>query len=248
MLKNLGLAGKIFLIGILLGGLFSILMGLYFEAGSEITQNFLEAKAGVLPGEPVLLSLTIFLNNLLIVFLASVGPMALVLFIGWSKENISWLERFEGSKYGRVLDRKIWKLINKLKPSFERIKGEVNKDIYIIAYGLPALVLIINGWFFGFILANEFIERHMAGVFEFFKWVAPHGIIEIPAIVASAALGYSFADELSGPLRQEKTKKARRKAKTQIKSNSTVRKLFLIALLLALGAIIEVFLTPKIAS
>lgn len=246
MLKNIGCSGKIFLLGILLGISFCILTRLYLEPIAESTQGFLEAKAGALPTNQALLSLVIFLNNTLIVVLASIGSLALILFVTWGRKNVSLWQKMDESRFSGFLDRYIWGLIKRFKSGFTQIKKKINRDIFVIAYGLPTLVIIINGWFFGFLFASEFLNQQLTGIIVFLKWIAPHGIIEIPAILTSVALGYSFADSLLESLYREETEEVRNKAKKNIKSKRTFRILLTLIILLAIAALIEVFLTPQI--
>lgn len=247
MLQNIGRIGKIFLLGILLGIFFSIIMGIWFEGGSEATMGFLESKAEGLPTNPELLSLVIFLNNTLVALLASIGPMALILLITWGRENISLWQKLDESNYSRFLDKHVWSFVERFKPNFRKIEGKIDRNIFVLAYGMPALVIVINGWFFGFLFGYEFLEQQITGIFGFLKWIAPHGIIEIPAILASGALGYSLSDNLMKFLYHGETQEAREKARNQITSNRTIKILSLLILLLAFAALIEVFLTPQLA-
>lgn len=246
MLKKIGRSGKIFLLGILLGVFSCIFMRSYLRPIAEAAQSFLEAKASALPANQALLSLVILLNNLLVVILASIGSLALILFVIWGRKNIDLWQKMDESRFSKFSDRYIWRIVKRFKPRFTQIKKKINRDIFIIAYGLPTLVIIINGWFFGFLFANEFLDQQLAGIIVFLKWVAPHGIIEIPAILASAALGYSFADSLLKPLYQEKTNEVRNKVRKTIKSKRTFKILLILIALLSIAALIEVFLTPQI--
>ncbi|KXB06070.1 hypothetical protein AKJ53_01390 [candidate division MSBL1 archaeon SCGC-AAA382F02] len=247
MLKNIARAGKIFLFGILLGTFFCILSEAYFKSAEEATRGFLEAKVSALPSSPALLSLAIFLNNLLVVILASVGSICLILFITWGRKNISLWQKMDESRFSRVLDRYVWRFTKYIKPKFAQIKSKINRDIFIIGYGLPTLVMIVNGWFFGFLFTNEFLEQNLAGIVQFLRWIAPHGIIEIPVILASAGLGYSFIDDLLDSLYQDKTKEVRKKARLKLHSKRTAKALVILTVLLSIAALIEVFLTPQIA-
>lgn len=247
MFKNFLRAGKIFLIGILFGILFCIIANFSFESAAHVTRGFLETKASAFPSDAGLLSLAMFLNNSLVAVLASVGPAGLILLVLWGRRESDLWKKMDDSSLGEWLDRHVWSLSRRLKPEFRRIEGKLNRDVFVIAYGLPALVLIVNGLFFGFLLVDDYLEYGLSGVWGFLKWTAPHGIIEIPAIIGSASLGLSLADGLLGHLYRGETQRARERAKEQVRSRDTVLKLFSLLGLLALAAFVEAFLTARIA-
>lgn len=141
------------------------------------------------------------------------------------------------SKIGRWLDRLVWSVVGFLKPGFSDIQGRVGRDIFVVVYGLPSVVMVVNGAFIGFLFTRSFLVGHLAGIFNFLKWVVPHGIIEVPTIITSAALGYSLGDSLLPFLYQGEVDGVKLKSRKNIKQDKTLKMVFLlIVLLLTLGA------------
>ena len=88
-------------------------------------------------------------------------------------------------------------------------KYEYRMFSYILPYTVPLLILIVNGMLMGILLAFFTFNGAVTGfelfgdkgivlgllynVVYFFISIIPHGIIEIPAILVAAAVGYHFA-------------------------------------------------------
>jgi hypothetical protein len=80
---------------------------------------------------------------------------------------------------------------------------------YMLPYTIPFMIMIVNGLLMGILLAFFFFNGFLTGyelfgvkgiliginynLIYFFISIVPHGIIEIPAILLAAALGYRFA-------------------------------------------------------
>jgi uncharacterized membrane protein SpoIIM required for sporulation len=80
---------------------------------------------------------------------------------------------------------------------------------YMMPYIVPLMILMVNGFLMGILLAFFTFNGAVTGfqlfgmkgiliglfynVIYFFISIVPHGIIEIPAILVAAALGYRFA-------------------------------------------------------
>ena len=247
MLENFDKAGKIFIFGMLIGTFFLLITEISFEPAAEATLKALETKARSFPQEDSFLSLAIFLNNTLAASLASIVPAGFVLFMLWGRKNVELWKKIGGGKLSASIDEKIWKLITKLKDDASKIPDKLGREVYILAYGIPCLVMVVNGWLFGFLITNELVQSGLAGMTEFLKWTLPHGIIEIPALIASASLGYSLADRLLDPFYKISETDMKKKVKAQIKSRKTLKGWIVIISVLLLATIIETFLTPTIA-
>lgn len=247
MLREFSRAGKVFLLGALFGALIRIFSKLYFGSVARAAEGFLEAKAQVFPTNQILLFLTIFLNNTVVILLASVGPMLLVILLFWGRRNISLWGKLNKSKVGGWLDSFVWGIVEFFKPGFSKIKEKVNRDVFVVIYGLPSLVMIVNGWFIGFLFTRSFLNGQLGSVLDFLKWVAPHGVIEIPTIVASAGLGYSLGDSLIPSLYHGRVDEVKVRSRKNIERNGTLKVLFLLVVLLLISAFVEVYLTPRFA-
>lgn len=247
MFENFNRAGKIFLGGLIFGALFCVLSSLFFSMGNLLMRGALEARMGIFPSNRLLLNISIFLNNLTVILLSSIGPTGLVLLVIWGRKRISLWEKFNNSRIGKFLDHLVWSFVNYFRDNFSKIDKRIHKDIFVIMYGLPSLIMVINGWVIGFISIESFLTHHLGGFIEFLKWVLPHGIVEIPAIVAAAGLGFSLADNVLKLLYQEDTEKLRVNIVEEVKNRKILKRLSILIFLLLIASIIEVFLTPKIA-
>lgn len=238
---------KIFLLGILLGALASVFSKLLSPGNETIVQGALEARIIALPINPVLLWTVILLNNLVVVLMSSIGPTVLILIILWGRKKVSLWQKINESKLGKLLDRTIWKFISFLRPKFSDIKKSIHKDIFIVSYGLPTFTMLINGGFLGFLFMKGFLIYQLSGLIVLLKWIAPHGVLEIPIILTSAALGFTIADNILDSLLGEETSKIREKTIAEVRNIGVFKILSILIFLIVIAAWIEAFLTPKIA-
>jgi len=88
-------------------------------------------------------------------------------------------------------------------------KSDYHKFAYMLPYTLPVMILLVNGFLLGILLAFFTFNGALTGfqifgtkgilvgiiynLAYFFISIIPHGIIELPAILLAAALGYRFA-------------------------------------------------------
>ena len=88
-------------------------------------------------------------------------------------------------------------------------KNDYHMFAYILPYTIPVLILLVNGFLFGILLAffvfNGAMSRYdimglqgmVIGVFYTFSFfvfsILPHGIIELPVLFLAASVGYKFA-------------------------------------------------------
>ncbi len=247
MFGNIERVGKIFLVGFLLGALFLIVSNLFFGLAAKTAYTFLEARIGFFPAKPLLLFLAIFLNNLVVVLFASVGGIGLVFLLIWGRKKFSLWNKLNDSKLGEFIDRFVWWVTDFFKPELEEIDEKINRDIFIVSYGLPSLVMLVNGWFLGFVFAREALTDQLAGIFNLLKWIAPHGILEIPTLLAAASVGLTLADRVWKPLHQEKFLEVKKTMREEIRKKTLLRALMVIIILLLMSAFIEVYITPKLA-
>ncbi len=248
MFENIYRTGKIFLIGFLFGALFLIISEIFFGLAAETAYAFLEARVGFFPAKPLLLFLTIFLNNLVVILIASMGAVGLVFFLMWGRRNFSWWNKLNDSRLGDLIDGFVWRITRYFKPELEKIDEKINKDIFIVIYGLPTLVMIVNGWFLGFVFAREALANKFVGVLTLLKWIAPHGILEIPILLASASVGFTLADKILKPLSKDGIQEVKKTARKEIRNKALLRALIIIITVLVMAAYIEVYITPRIAT
>ena len=94
-------------------------------------------------------------------------------------------------------------------------------------------------------LLNGFIVGALAGVVDplaFAALVAPHGVIELPAIVVAGGVGFHLAVLVAGVLRGSRTS-----AELAVGLRLAYRVLLGLAVVLVIASFIEAFLTPRIA-
>ncbi|MFO7834849.1 MAG: stage II sporulation protein M [Halohasta sp.] len=94
-------------------------------------------------------------------------------------------------------------------------------------------------------LLNGFIVGALAGVVDplaFAALVAPHGVIELPAIVVAGGLGFHLAALVAGVFRGSRTS-----AELAAGLRMAYRVLLGLAVVLVVAAFIEAFLTPRVA-
>lgn len=247
MLERLPRVGRLFLLGILLGAMLCIWFKIFLGPAHGAILGYLSTRAEMMPSNPPLFALAIFLNNSLVVLLASVAPTGGLLFILWGRRRISLWKRIDQSRISDFLDKYVWGFVERLRPDFERVKGRHCRDSFVIAYGLPVLVLVLNGGVIGYLFALYSLEFSLPGAWLFIKWVAPHGVIEVPVILMAAAMGYSLADGLLDPLYRGNPDDLKEKAKGQVKGNRTIIYLCVLLSFLAIAAFVEVYLTPVLA-
>jgi uncharacterized membrane protein SpoIIM required for sporulation len=106
-----------------------------------------------------------------------------------------------------------------------------------VALGIPTtLDMLLNGFIVGALYG-------VADPLAFFALVAPHGIIELPAIIIAGGLGLHLAATVFGVLRGSKTS-------TELAGvlRLAYRVLLGLAVVLVIAAFVEAFLTPPIAN
>ncbi|MEZ5334277.1 MAG: stage II sporulation protein M [Methanolobus sp.] len=151
-------------------------------------------------------------------------------------------------------------------------KDEYRMFSYILPYTVPLLILIVNGFLMGILLSFFTFTGAMVGyelfgikgiiiglmynMVYFFISIIPHGIIEIPAILVAAALGYRFAYIQAhavieknlfntGDISILKSDAAKVFASTRdfLRSSHTWKMIMLIVLTLLIAAYIETYVT-----
>jgi len=106
----------------------------------------------------------------------------------------------------------------------------------------PFLSLLVNGSILGIVTAI-LAEQNINPVFFLSLGILPHGILEIPAFLISAAFGLKLGYHLIYPIEG----KNRRKSISYI-LNEVLNIFFFIFILLVLAAIIEILITPFLIS
>ena len=103
----------------------------------------------------------------------------------------------------------------------------------------PLFGLVVNGGIVG-VVSTLIATEGTLGLFGFYVvGILPHGIFEIPAILLSGAIGLKISKELLSPPRG-----ATRKHRLKKNYQAALWSLPVIILLLAIAAVVEVFVTP----
>ncbi|WP_407355220.1 stage II sporulation protein M [Methanolobus sp. WCC5] len=155
-------------------------------------------------------------------------------------------------------------------------KNEYRDFAFMLPYTVPLMIVIVNGCLMGILLAFFTFNGALTGfqlfglkgtaiglmynVIYFFVAIVPHGIIEIPALLIAAAIGYRFAylqshDVIGKKLfngndiqsLQEDAGYTYTMAKDYILSGYTWKMLCCIILTLLVAAYIETYVTLEIA-
>ena len=125
-------------------------------------------------------------------------------------------------------------------------------NLYVVLFGIflgifPFLVLLVNGIAIGVIsdVFSRMIQAKSCLWIYFVASLLPHGIIEIPAFIISAAMGFRIGKQLILP--EIKTGKWKRfRSATEIFKKSMFSYVYIILLLVFAAALIETFVTPII--
>jgi stage II sporulation protein M len=118
--------------------------------------------------------------------------------------------------------------------------GAVFVPLFGIALGLfPMYMIVVNGLIVGYVMVGLSVAKHLS-IFQVFLFgVLPHGILEIPAFVFSAAmatkLGFVVVRPLQGMSRAQSI---------QVTYKEYVPVLGLVVVMLAIAACIEGNITP----
>ncbi len=103
----------------------------------------------------------------------------------------------------------------------------------------PRLSLLATGAVLGLHAAAALIERWIGGVVELATQIAPHGLLEFPAIALSAGIGLAAADELINRA-HEGPRAVRERALGILTSRAFRRTLAVVGALIVIGAAVEV--------
>lgn len=165
---------KAWLLGLIIGGI------LFFIKGQWIVERMGISLIGKEVG-----FIEIFLKNLLAslttIYLGlAVCYLELRVYTGVSEKTYAFMER---------LTEPLYKLLGKLHGTFAELQPFYRSCLFYLSF-VPNLSLFINGFVFGFLLISQP------------RILLPHGIIEVPAILASAKIAFDIKDDMEVPVRR----------------------------------------------
>ncbi|MEE8168327.1 MAG: stage II sporulation protein M [Candidatus Hydrothermarchaeales archaeon] len=198
----------------LLGTLFGVV--LFFLTGAATLQSILS----ILPSPVVEGTFGIFLKNslasLTTIYLGLVLCLVeLRIYEGVSRETYAFLEG---------LTSPLYRFLGWLDRRFQELRPFYRSCYFYLAF-VPSLSLFVNGMVLGLLLQLDFRSLY------------PHAIFEIPAILASAIIGFSILGELKAPI--ESGSLYRLKKEMQKAFKDKVSLVIVIQIVLLVAAILE---------
>ncbi len=148
----------------------------------------------------------------------------LAVYKGVSRETYNLFER---------ATEPLYVILNKL--GFPELRHFFRSCYFYLAF-VPSFSMLINGGVFGFLAAYNYFNRHME---IFIKALLPHAALEIPAMLASAALGFHIAERAKVPIRDANLTALEKDLKKLMIDKNILKAAFLIQLTLFLAAVLE---------
>ncbi|MEE9593851.1 MAG: hypothetical protein V3V92_00460 [Candidatus Hydrothermarchaeales archaeon] len=164
----------------------------------------------------------IFLKNSLASFSTiylglAICYLELKVYTGVSDEKYDFLER---------LTDPLYRLIGTIDSTFAELKPFFRSCFFYLLF-VPSLSLFMNGLIPGFMI---FLEP---------KLLLPHGLVEIPAMLASAKIAFAIKDEMEGPIRKADMKLLKERMRAGI-SRGRITEVMLVQFWLLMAAYVEV--------
>ena len=134
--------------------------------------------------------------------------------------------------------------------AMEIFKQNVTASLISLAAGLffgigAVLAMLINGFILGFIVTFflfNFSETFLSNIYFIIVGILPHGVVELPVFIFTAALAYRLGTEWIGKPAGERLNAFRHSLVNVLKWLPAM------VLLLLLAAIVEVFISGKLIS
>ena len=198
---------------------------LYFRISKplELIQGPL---TGVVGTEEAVTLIYLVLNNTFVSLIAAFGGAVLV--------------RLENPDEIRAASGKLTNFLH-------RIIGE-GDDTYleqsVIIFLLPLAVVFMNGLVLGIFTVGNGLSLKDLSVYA--AYILPHGIIELPAVVFAAIIGYSVAVKLNAHLSRGQLESFHREARRTLRSRRVWALFSVVVLMLVSASFIETYVTPVI--
>ncbi len=182
---------RVFVIATILGLLFGLLLLMAFKPLLEILEQALFYRitkplelvqgplSGILGTKEAATAVYLLGNNLLVSFVAAFGGLILVRYTLKEDE-----QPYSG---GSRATNFLHKLIGE--------GNETYKEHSVLLYLLPLAVVFVNGAVLGIFSVSQGLAWKELSVY--LAYILPHGIIEIPAVILAATLGYTHALRLN---------------------------------------------------
>jgi len=211
-------AFKIWLLGIVLGVLIAAVLP---WGGSAKVDAFLSVLGG--PADTAYF-VWIFLKNTLaslsIIFLGTVlCILEFLIYAGVSSGTYAFLERLTDPLYA---------LLDSFSPGYKELEPFFRSCHFYLNF-VPAFAMLVNGLVLGFYLGTGLSIRLLS----------PHGVLEIPAMLGSAALAFYIAGELQEPIFASDSELLLIRMKKTILGTGFVLAFLSVQLLLLVGAYME---------
>lgn len=112
--------------------------------------------------------------------------------------------------------------------------GHFFRSCYFYLAFIPSFSMLVNGAVLGFLSAHAYFNRQI-----FIEALLPHAALEIPAMLASAALGFSIAKRMKGAIANANLVLLEKDLKKVAIDKNILKAAFLIQLTLLLAALLE---------
>ncbi|HOS94347.1 MAG TPA: stage II sporulation protein M [Armatimonadota bacterium] len=219
-----------------------VLVGVYV-AGQDWGDRGLSASAKLVGWRINLMAglpwwVAIFLSNLLaLVYAIYLGPLGCALEM---HARDRWPRYRRMAVRSPLMDRLTGLLSRRLRP----LTGTPAHDGVVIAYVVPLLFMVANGAVLGAVM-TIFGLRGTTALLRTVAEIAPHGVLEIPALCLAGGLGILAADRVADAA--EAGEDIGRAAMAHVRQPALARSaLILVAVLLAAG-FVEGEITPRVS-
>jgi uncharacterized membrane protein SpoIIM required for sporulation len=217
-------------VGLLLHFLFRPLLVLLQDALFYRITKPLELIQGPLTGilgtEEAVTTVYLLANNLLVSFVAAFGGLLIVKYTTRDEEPYGGQSRATDFLHRLIGEG-----------------SEVYKEHSVLAFLLPLAVVFVNGLILGIFSIGQGLT--IKELWVYIAYILPHGIIEIPAVILAASIGYYHAVKLDRFLQAGKVGEFYAGAGRLLHSRRSWAFFSIVVVMIVSAAAIESYVTPR---
>lgn len=228
---------RVFLIAVALGLIIGLILNLVFKPLLVLLQDALYFRISkpleiiqgpltpVMGTEEAVTAMYLLVNNTFVSLVAAFGGVALVRWTMSSDQAPASTGRFTDFIHGLLGEG-----------------SETYKERSLIIFLLPLAVVFMNGLVLGLFSTGQGLD--LRAIWIYLAYIMPHGILELPAVVLAAILGYANAVNLNNLLEKGELDRFHRRAGNILRSRRAWSVFMVVIIMLVSAAFIETYFTP----
>ena len=239
-------SGRIFVLGMFLGVVSVIGMYIYSSTlPSKVVSVIGQTVVGRVEFfKQVLIyeAVAIFLNNTFVALASSILPLTIAMLEARPEKPVTSMKR--SNRIEQVINSSYQRLEAAFFKSGLNLESRA-RSLCFSMFLLPAAIMVVNGWILGYFGAAQAVQSSTSLVL-FLALVLPHGVIEIPAFVLAAAVGYWTVQQSVRFFEVNRYEEFPKMAREMLRSRRVWSPLVAVLFFLATAAYVETYITPYV--